>query len=147
MRQYMYSFARWYPCGYCADRYGKGSHPIIIIIIIFCLSQLRSSLMIDHNVSVCCIIQSCPHFLLIFPFPALHLHLHLHLHLLFLLPLRTHDEMIRNPPQVQSQRALSYWMCEIHNEVNDRMGKEIFDCNKVTERWKTGPKDGSCGLV
>lgn len=76
MRQYITAYARWYPCGYCADR--------------------------------------------------------------------TSDEMVRKPPRVESQQAFSYWMCEIHNEVNDRMGKEIFDCDKVTTRWKTGPADGSC---
>lgn len=37
------------------------------------------------------------------------------------------------------------WMCEVHNEVNDRMGKPLFDCATVEERWRTGPSDGSCG--
>ena len=35
-------------------------------------------------------------------------------------------------------------MCELHNEVNDRLGKPQFDCDKVDERWRTGPADGSC---
>jgi FAD-linked sulfhydryl oxidase len=56
----------------------------------------------------------------------------------------TRDEMIRNPPRVGSQGELAEWLCEIHNEVNDRLGKPLFDCSKVNERWRTGPRDGSC---
>jgi len=78
MKEFIKTFARWYPCGYCADM--------------------------------------------------------------------TYAEMIRKPPRVESQQAFALWMCEIHNEVNDRMGKPIFDCSKVQERWKTGPRDGSCNL-
>eukprot|EP00039_Didymoeca_costata_P020945 m.342909 g.342909 ORF g.342909 m.342909 type:complete len:160 (-) comp22012_c0_seq1:73-552(-) len=56
----------------------------------------------------------------------------------------TTQEMIRNPPRTQSRHEFSQWMCEIHNEVNDRLNKPKFDCSKVLERWRTGPPDGSC---
>eukprot|EP00043_Microstomoeca_roanoka_P017992 m.189855 g.189855 ORF g.189855 m.189855 type:complete len:155 (-) comp16748_c0_seq4:1538-2002(-) len=56
----------------------------------------------------------------------------------------TYQEMIRNPPRVATRREFSMWMCELHNEVNDRLGKALFDCSKVDERWRTGPADGSC---
>lgn len=56
----------------------------------------------------------------------------------------TSDEMVRNPPRVANRKELAQWLCEIHNEVNDRLGKPIFDCAKVEERWRTGPADGSC---
>ena len=49
-----------------------------------------------------------------------------------------------NPPRVGSQSALALWMCEMHNEVNERLGKPVFDCRKVNERWRDGPPDGSC---
>ncbi|KAF0990651.1 hypothetical protein HZS_6542 [Henneguya salminicola] len=39
---------------------------------------------------------------------------------------------------------LSFWMCRLHNEVNKMLGKDQFDCKKVFERWKFGPKDNSC---
>jgi FAD-linked sulfhydryl oxidase len=55
------------------------------------------------------------------------------------------DELILHPPVTHSRRALMQWMCELHNEVNDRMGKQTFDCSKYEERWRTGPADGSCG--
>ncbi|EPZ34491.1 augmenter of liver regeneration [Rozella allomycis CSF55] len=51
----------------------------------------------------------------------------------------------QDPPRTKSRTDLSMWMCEMHNEVNDRLGKPIFDCSKVFERWKNRPKDGSCG--
>eukprot|EP00457_Paulinella_chromatophora_P013757 gb/GEZN01014094.1/.p1 GENE.gb/GEZN01014094.1/~~gb/GEZN01014094.1/.p1 ORF type:complete len:212 (+),score=20.04 gb/GEZN01014094.1/:84-719(+) len=57
---------------------------------------------------------------------------------------RTVEELEINPPRVSNQKEFSVWMCEIHNEVNERMGKPIFDCSKVNERWKYGPADGSC---
>eukprot|EP01147_Barroeca_monosierra_P010723 gene10723-2813_t len=54
------------------------------------------------------------------------------------------QDMMRNPPRLQSRQEFARWMCEMHNEVNDRLGKTIFDCSKVEERWRTGPSDGSC---
>lgn len=57
---------------------------------------------------------------------------------------RTSDEIEVNPPRVASQQEFAQWMCELHNEVNFRMNKPIFDCSKVAERWRTGPSDGSC---
>ena len=57
-------------------------------------------------------------------------------------------ERIRaQPPDAavtQGRAALSRWLCERHNEVNDMLGKPAFDCSKTDERWKTGPSDGSC---
>lgn len=56
----------------------------------------------------------------------------------------TSDEIIRNPPRTVSRAEFTQWMCELHNEVNDRLGKSQFDCSKVDERWRNGPADGSC---
>ncbi|RDD42064.1 FAD-linked sulfhydryl oxidase ALR [Trichoplax sp. H2] len=49
-----------------------------------------------------------------------------------------------NPPQAENQDRFSKWMCYAHNEVNGRLGKKLFDCSKVNERWRDGWKDGSC---
>mmetsp|Transcript_17701 Transcript_17701/g.43232 ORF Transcript_17701/g.43232 Transcript_17701/m.43232 type:complete len:204 (-) Transcript_17701:244-855(-) len=49
-----------------------------------------------------------------------------------------------NPPEVETRRKFSIWMCEMHNDVNKRQGKPTFDCSKVDERWLDGPPDGSC---
>ncbi|XP_077969928.1 FAD-linked sulfhydryl oxidase ALR-like [Styela clava] len=47
-------------------------------------------------------------------------------------------------PAVQDRYTFSNWMCQIHNEVNKKLGKSEFDCSLVLERWRTGWKDGSC---
>lgn len=48
------------------------------------------------------------------------------------------------PPETGSQKKLSQWLCNIHNEVNKKLGKPEFDCKLVDERWKDGWLDGSC---
>lgn len=55
-------------------------------------------------------------------------------------------DMKANPPDVSGREALSRWLCERHNAVNTKLGKEKFDCawEKLDARWKDGPKDGSC---
>lgn len=57
---------------------------------------------------------------------------------------RTNEELIRNPPRVESQEQLSQWLCEVHNEVNERLNKPTFNCGLVNQRWKTGPDTGEC---
>jgi mitochondrial FAD-linked sulfhydryl oxidase len=54
------------------------------------------------------------------------------------------EDMKENPPDVSGRVGLSRWLCERHNEVNERLGKKTFDCAKTDERWKDGPSDGRC---
>ncbi|KAJ6481263.1 ERV/ALR sulfhydryl oxidase domain-containing protein [Mycena vitilis] len=54
------------------------------------------------------------------------------------------ENVARHPPDVSGREGLSRWFCERHNEVNEKLGKEAFDCARTDERWKDGPKDGSC---
>ncbi|KIY53872.1 hypothetical protein FISHEDRAFT_68441 [Fistulina hepatica ATCC 64428] len=53
-------------------------------------------------------------------------------------------EIEKYPPQVSNRAALSRWLCERHNHVNEKLGKPKFDCDKTDERWKDGPSDGRC---
>ncbi|KAJ7181002.1 ERV/ALR sulfhydryl oxidase domain-containing protein [Mycena filopes] len=53
-------------------------------------------------------------------------------------------EVARHPPDVSGRAGLSRWFCQRHNEVNEKLGKEAFDCDRTDERWKEGPQDGSC---
>lgn len=48
------------------------------------------------------------------------------------------------PPAVESRAALSRWLCERHNEVNEKLGKETFPCTlrALDDRWLKG--DASC---
>ena len=51
-----------------------------------------------------------------------------------------------NPPDVSGRYGLSRWLCERHNEVNEKLGKKGFGCDweNLDRRWKGGPEDGSC---
>ncbi|PGH31189.1 hypothetical protein GX50_06021 [[Emmonsia] crescens] len=49
-----------------------------------------------------------------------------------------------NKPRLKTRAEFGNWMCEAHNEVNRKLGKEVFDCGKWEERWRTGWKDGRC---
>jgi len=53
-------------------------------------------------------------------------------------------DLIEEPPLVTSSEEFSQWMCRLHNKVNVKLGKPVFDCSKVFERWRDGWKDGSC---
>lgn len=48
------------------------------------------------------------------------------------------------PPDTATRTRFGRWMCEMHNDVNRRTGKAVFDCSKVDERWRDGWKDGTC---
>ncbi|PSN48518.1 FAD-linked sulfhydryl oxidase ALR [Blattella germanica] len=54
------------------------------------------------------------------------------------------EQLKVNPPITSSQHELSQWLCRIHNNINVRLGKKVFDCSKVNERWRDGWLDGSC---
>jgi cytochrome c oxidase assembly protein subunit 16 len=56
------------------------------------------------------------------------------------------DRSLRLSEAVRSGPALRKWLCGIHNEVNQRLGKPTFPCTeaKLAERWLDGPADGSC---
>ncbi len=56
------------------------------------------------------------------------------------------EKVKENPPDVSGREGLSRWLCERHNEVNEKLRKESFDCGWTTldRRWRDGPADGSC---
>lgn len=46
------------------------------------------------------------------------------------------DGILREtPPDVESRESLSLWMCRAHNHVNQQLGKPLFPCERVLERW------------
>jgi len=51
---------------------------------------------------------------------------------------------VKHPPVVDSQKNFAKWLCDLHNIVNVKLGKPVFDCSKVDERWRDGWLDGSC---
>eukprot|EP00842_Homolaphlyctis_polyrhiza_P004908 jgi/Hompol1/5418/HPOL_004415-RA len=40
-----------------------------------------------------------------------------------------------NPPDVSGREGITQWTCKVHNIVNERLGKPIFDCSKVGDMW------------
>ncbi|KAF8786921.1 FAD-linked sulfhydryl oxidase ALR like protein [Argiope bruennichi] len=54
------------------------------------------------------------------------------------------EDISKNPPATSSRNELSQWLCNMHNNVNKKLGKPLFDCSTVDERWLHGWKDGSC---
>lgn len=46
------------------------------------------------------------------------------------------------PPRLDSQHDFAQWLCEAHNRVNLRLGKPVFDCTTLDERWDCG-----CGIT
>ncbi|PZC78284.1 FAD-linked sulfhydryl oxidase ALR [Helicoverpa armigera] len=50
----------------------------------------------------------------------------------------------QHPPRTENQDTLAKWLCERHNTVNIKLGKPVFDCTRVHERWRDGWVDGSC---
>ncbi|TEB38050.1 hypothetical protein FA13DRAFT_719092 [Coprinellus micaceus] len=47
----------------------------------------------------------------------------------------------RFPPQTSSRLAASQWLCALHNEVNKRLHKPIFDCAHVDSTYDCGCGD------
>ena len=45
-------------------------------------------------------------------------------------------ELEKSPPKVGNQQELSLWVCDLHNVVNEKLGKPIFPCEFVDQRWK-----------
>lgn len=54
------------------------------------------------------------------------------------------QDIQKHPPKTTNAEELAKWLCERHNTVNIKMGKAVFDCTKVFERWRDGWSDGSC---
>ncbi|ROV93891.1 hypothetical protein VPNG_09500 [Cytospora leucostoma] len=42
------------------------------------------------------------------------------------------------PPQVSSRNAAAGWACFVHNQVNERLKKPIFDCNNIGDFYDCG---------
>ncbi|XXG93762.1 hypothetical protein Hte_000011 [Hypoxylon texense] len=45
------------------------------------------------------------------------------------------------PPQVSSRNAAAGWACFVHNKVNERLKKPLFDCNDLGDFYDCGCGD------
>ena len=49
------------------------------------------------------------------------------------------QELLREiPPQTSSRMASALWLCMAHNKVNERLGKDMFPCDKLDETYDCG---------
>jgi FAD-linked sulfhydryl oxidase len=42
------------------------------------------------------------------------------------------------PPQVASRSTAAAWACHVHNEVNKKLKKDLFDCSKIGDFYDCG---------
>ena len=51
--------------------------------------------------------------------------------------------------RVSSRAELSLWMCEQHNEVNEKLGKPAFPCSlaALDDRWRVSRRKECVGLT
>ncbi|CAG8552208.1 14201_t:CDS:1, partial [Racocetra fulgida] len=67
----------------------------------------------------------------------------IHIYIIYLLFSATEFQTLleKYPPQVSSRETASQWACAIHNIVNVRLEKEIFDCSLIADKYKCGCDD------
>ena len=48
------------------------------------------------------------------------------------------DNLAKSPVKARSREDLSMWLCEQHNLLNEKLGKDLFKCDMKTldERWR-----------
>ena len=48
------------------------------------------------------------------------------------------DNLAKSPVKARSREDLSVWLCEQHNLVNEKLGKDLLKCDMKTldERWR-----------
>jgi FAD-linked sulfhydryl oxidase len=46
--------------------------------------------------------------------------------------------LAKYPPQVGSRSSAATWACHVHNEVNTRLKKSLFDCSKIGDFYDCG---------
>jgi len=49
--------------------------------------------------------------------------------------------LAKYPPQVATRSTAAAWACHVHNEVNKRLKKELFDCSKIGDFYDCGCAD------
>mmetsp|Transcript_26686 Transcript_26686/g.31055 ORF Transcript_26686/g.31055 Transcript_26686/m.31055 type:complete len:182 (+) Transcript_26686:75-620(+) len=55
------------------------------------------------------------------------------------------ENIKKTPVQTKSRKDLCVWLCEQHNNVNEKLGKQLFDCSikNLDERWRKN-QDRKC---
>ena len=50
------------------------------------------------------------------------------------------EQLDASPPRVGSRSELSVWLCQVHNRINEKLGKPVYSCDlaALDARWRTG---------
>ena len=48
------------------------------------------------------------------------------------------------PLEYNNREDTMEWVCNMHNSVNERLGKDTFPCNRISEIW--GQKSCGCSV-
>ncbi|GAO18370.1 hypothetical protein UVI_02044130 [Ustilaginoidea virens] len=51
------------------------------------------------------------------------------------------EMLSKHPPQTSSRNAAAGWLCAVHNIVNQRLDKALFDCTKIGDFYDCGCAD------
>ncbi|ODV78855.1 uncharacterized protein CANTADRAFT_52688 [Suhomyces tanzawaensis NRRL Y-17324] len=46
--------------------------------------------------------------------------------------------LAKYPPQTKSRKTAALWGCHVHNKVNERLGKDEYDCTTILEDYDCG---------
>lgn len=49
--------------------------------------------------------------------------------------------LAKHPPQTGSRNTAAGWLCAMHNKVNERLEKKLFDCNNIGDFYDCGCGD------
>ncbi|KAL0479676.1 FAD-linked sulfhydryl oxidase [Acrasis kona] len=52
------------------------------------------------------------------------------------------ESIKQNPVDTSNKEALSMWMCHRHNEVNVKLGKSSYNCDRIWEKWGASKPGG-----
>ncbi|KAG1801050.1 ERV/ALR sulfhydryl oxidase domain-containing protein [Suillus subaureus] len=55
--------------------------------------------------------------------------------------------LLRSIQQTGSRLAASLWLCSVHNKVNERLGKPLFDCAHLDETYDCGYDVTGVGMI
>lgn len=156
MKQFFTSFARFYPCTWCADDFQANLKKKPVQYVLFPQYQYQYqyqkqkknkkattrsrawfcgvNVMINYCLMDMCVCVILIIILFIFYF-FYFLYLWCHIIVMVFLPMKRTD----------SRESLCMWLCEQHNIVNEKLGKPTFQCSmkNLDERWRKS-SDPNC---
>lgn len=51
-----------------------------------------------------------------------------------------------NPPKVNSRKDLQQWFCDLHNSVNKKLNKSMYNCERISSQKEEGCTAEMCSI-